>query len=121
MIEVSMGNQNHIDWRKVVDFYAGLPKPFQYEKPAGEVGINDNILATNLQEETGVSDEGYAHLPVRNQHRAMRLAGGGSQGGVPHQASKLPGTLAQRRIFERLFQHRAKSSCSLEVATTAPG
>jgi hypothetical protein len=80
-----------------------LPKALKDKQPAGEIGIDDNVLASHLKKEAGVPNEGHAHLAVRNQHRPVRLAGRRSHGGVANQASKLPGTLAQSRIFQGLL------------------
>jgi hypothetical protein len=103
VIEVRMGDQNQIDRWKVIDFDARLSQALKHKQPSGKIGINDNVLASYLQKEAGMPNERHAHLAVRNQHRPVRLAGRRSHGGVANQASKLPGTLAQSRIFQGLL------------------
>jgi len=77
-----------------------LPQPLQKKQPAGEVGIDHNILATNLKEETRVANEGDAEFAVGYKFRYVSLARTRRNRRMPHQASKLTGAFAQRRIFQ---------------------
>src|SRR5208282_4701046 len=60
VIEVRVGYQDNIHRRQVAQVQSRLTQAFENEEPAGEVGINDDVLSANLKEEAGVSDEGDA-------------------------------------------------------------
>ena len=75
-----VSDEYQIDGREIGNFHSRLTKTLENKQPPGKVWVNKNILTTNLQEEARVSDEGYAHLPVRGQHRTVRLASGGRHG-----------------------------------------
>ena len=100
VIEVRVRDQDNIHGRQVAQIQSRLTQALENEQPAREVGIDDDVLSPNLEEEAGVSDEGNAQLPVRNQFRFVGLAGAGCDRGVPHQARELAGSLAQRGIFQ---------------------
>src|SRR6266436_898284 len=93
-------DQNHIYWRQVAKMQSGFPYPFQKKQPARKVRVNDDTLPTDLQEETGVSDEGDAQLTVRYQLGLVGLSRAWCDHGAPYQARKLTGPFAQRRIFQ---------------------
>ena len=105
MVEVGVGDQHQVDRRQVTHLQAWSSNAFQDEEPARKVGIDDNVLAADLEKETGVTDECHAHLAVGHQFWLMGAAGPGSDHGVAHQAAELPGTLAKRGILERILQH----------------
>src|ERR1039458_2192693 len=50
-----------------------------------------NVPAPALEEEAGMSDEGYAQLAAAGEYGFTGDAGARRQSGVPHQRSKLPG------------------------------
>ena len=62
MIEVGMRNQHRIDGRQIAHTQSRTPQSLQDEDPAREVGVNQNVLAADLQEKTGVSDERHSQL-----------------------------------------------------------
>ena len=64
VIEMRVGDQNHIHRGKIINSYAGLAKPLQDKQPTSKIRIDDYALAADLQEEAGMPDEGHAHLPV---------------------------------------------------------
>ena len=103
VVEVRMRDQYQIHRRKIINFDAGLPQALEHEQPPGEIGINDNIFASHLEKKAGMTDKGHAHLAIGHQYWPMRFAGRGRHGRVANQASELPGTLAQRGIFQGLF------------------
>src|SRR5260221_5110631 len=105
MIEMRVRDQHQIDRRKVSDPQAGLAQALQHKKPAGEIGIDDDIFAAYLQEKTGMAYEGHAHLPVGRQDRTVGFARPRRHHRVAHQVAELLGAAAQRRILERIFRH----------------
>ena len=115
VVEVGVRNEHQIHGRKIANSNPGLPEALEHKQPAGEIGIDDNILSPYLQEEAGVTDKGDAHLPTRNQNRFMRLPSAGSNRRMANQSSKLPGTPAQGGISQSLFQHRGAKRAALGV------
>ena len=103
VIKMRMGDEDQVDRWQVVDLYARLAQALQHKKPAGEVGINNYIFAAHLQKKSRMPDEGDAHLPIRDEFRLMRFPNHGSHSRMPYQPAKVPGSLAQSGIFERLF------------------
>lgn len=75
VVEVSVRNQHRVDGRQVAQPQAGAAKPLKHEDPAGKVRVNQDVLPANLQEEAGMSDEGYAKLPAAGEYRFARDAG----------------------------------------------
>src|SRR5450432_315373 len=123
MIEVRVRDQHKVDRRQVGDAQAGAAQAFQYEEPAGEVGIDDDVLAANLQEETGVADEGDAEFSVGHQARLVRLAVTWRDGGSTHQASEIGSAFTKGRIADRFPDHPALDYLAaepMEVWTAAP-
>src|SRR6266699_1965833 len=113
VIKMRMRNEHHVNGRKVLYLYPRLAQSFQDKKPAGKVGINNDILPANLQKKTGMADKGDTHFAVGNQLWFMRFAHARRDRRMPNQPAKLPGALSQSRILERLFQHEAALSCWL--------
>jgi hypothetical protein len=91
MIEVGVRDQHSIDGWQVAQPQPWLPQAFQHEDPAGEVGVNQNVLARNLEEKAGMSDEGDAQLTAIRQHRLARNSNARSHGRVAHQGAKVAG------------------------------
>lgn len=83
----------------------GLADTLQQKQPARKVGVNDNILSAELQEEAGVSDEGKAQLSVSRQLGLMRLSRAWSHRGMPYQTRKLARPLAQGGIIQGSLDH----------------
>jgi len=71
MIEVRVSDKHQIHGRQIAQIYSWLTEAFKNEKPAREIGIDDNVLASDLKEETGVPDKGHAELAIRSQLRFM--------------------------------------------------
>ena len=65
MVEVRVRHQHGIDGRQVAQPQAGTTQPLEDEEPACKIGIDDDVLAADLQEEAGVSDEGNTQLAAR--------------------------------------------------------
>jgi hypothetical protein len=105
VVEVGVGNQHQVDRGQVTHLQTWPSNPFQDEEPARKVGIDDDILAADLEKETGVPDECQAQLAIGHQLWFMGAAGPGSDYGMAYQAAELPGTLAKRGILERILQH----------------
>ena len=103
VVEVGMCNQHQVNGRQIAHPQARLPQTLEDEEPARKVGIDDNILAANLEEETGMTDESYAHLAAGRQLGLVGVAGPGSDRGAPHQAAELPGTVAESAILQGVF------------------
>ena len=94
VVEVRVRNQHRIDGRQIAQPQPGPPQPLEHEDPAREVRVDQNVLAADLEEEAGMSDEGYAQLTAAGQHRFACDAGARGHGGVAHQRAKLPGLTA---------------------------
>ena len=60
-----------------------------YENPAGEVGIHENVLASDLEEEAGMSDESYGQFAAAGGNRLTGNSGTPGQGGAAHQGTEL--------------------------------
>lgn len=101
MVEVRVRDQNHINRRQIAKVHPGLAQPLKHKQPAGEVGIEQNILSAHLQKEAGMTDKSQTQLAVAHEFWFVGLAGAGCNGGVAHQAAKLPGPLAEYRIPQR--------------------
>src|SRR5436190_21712768 len=100
MIKVRVRNEDEVDRRQVRDSQPRLAKPLQHKKPPGEIRVHDYVLATKLQEETGVPNKGDAHLPVRNEHRLMCFSCARGHGRMAHQSAELLCALAQGGILK---------------------
>jgi len=64
MIEVRVRNQNEINGRKIWDLDPGLPQSLKHKQPAGEVRINDYVLAAHLKEKSCMTDERQPHVAI---------------------------------------------------------
>ena len=91
VIEMGMRNQHRIDRRQIAQPQPRPAQSLQNENPAREVGVDKNVLAANLEEETGMSDESNAELFARGQDRLTRLPGARRQRRAAHQRAELPG------------------------------
>ena len=100
VIEVGVGYQDQVCRRQIAQVQAGLAEALQHKQPACKVGVDDDVLSADLQEETGMSDEGDAEFAIRNQRWLVRLASAGRDGGMPHQPRELAGALAQSGISQ---------------------
>ena len=79
VIEMSMGDQNGVDGRQIAQAQSGTAKALEDENPLREIGIDDEILATHLDEKTGVSNESDAKLLASSHDRLARTACAWSQ------------------------------------------
>jgi hypothetical protein len=77
--------------------------PFQDKQPACKVGIDDDILAADLEKETRVTDECHAQLAIGRQLWFMGAAGPGSDYRMAYQAAELPSPLAKRGILQSVL------------------
>ena len=102
VVEVGVRNQHKIDRRQITNLHPGLAQSFQHKKPAREVRIDDDVLPTYLQEETGMPNKSHAHLGVRHQNWLVGLANSGGHSRMAYELAKLPGALAHCRTFEGL-------------------
>jgi hypothetical protein len=107
MVEMRVRNQHQVDRRKIGNAQSGTAKTFQNEQPPRKVGINDDILSTDLDEEAGVPNEGDAELAVAGETRLVGLSRARSDRRVAHQSTELSGALAKGRIAKSLFNHPA--------------
>src|ERR1700688_2173809 len=101
-------DQNEVNGRQITNLHPRLPESFQHKKPARKVRVNDDVLPTYLQEETGVPNKSHAHLAGWHQNRLMGFANSGSHSRMAYELPKLPGALAHCRTLERLSQHRGR-------------
>src|SRR6185312_6485934 len=106
VVEVRMSDEHEIDWRQVPESNSRLSQSLQHKKPAREIGIDQDILATHLQEKAGVSNESHTHLAIGYQDRLVRLSNSRCHCRAPYQASELPGALAHRGTLDGLSKHK---------------
>src|ERR1019366_357759 len=90
VVEVGVRNQHRVDCRQLPQLQPRTAQPLENEDPARKVGIDQNILSPDLEEEAGMSDEGYAQLATAGEYRLTGDAGARRHGGAAHQGSKLP-------------------------------
>lgn len=101
MIEVRVSDEHQIHRWQIAQIYSGLTEAFKNEKPAREIGIDDDVLASDLKEETGVPDKGDAEFAIRGELRFVSRARARSDDGVAHEPGELSRSLAERGIFQR--------------------
>src|ERR1039458_9364543 len=58
VVEVRVRNQHRVDRGQLPQLQSGTAQPLENENPARKVGIDQNILSPDLEEEAGMSDEG---------------------------------------------------------------
>src|ERR1019366_7836074 len=90
VVEVRVRNQHRVDRRQLPQLQPRTAQPLENENPAREVGIDQDVPAPDLEEETGMSDESYAQLATAGEHRLTGDASARRQSGAAHQSSKLP-------------------------------
>ena len=113
VVEVRVRDQYKIDRREITNLHPGLAQSFKHKKPAREVRIDDNVLPTHLQEETGVPNKSHSHLGVGHQNWLVGLANSGGHSRMADELPKLARALAHCRTLERLSQHRGRCWLSL--------
>jgi len=69
VIEVRVRDEHQIHRRQIAQIHSRLTEAFKNEKPARKIGIDDDVLASDLKEEAGVSDKGHPELAIRSQLR----------------------------------------------------
>ncbi len=107
MIKVRVRYQDHVDGRQVADAQSRSAQSLEYEKPAGEIGIDDDTATADLHEEAGVSDEGHTEFSITGEPWRVSFAAAWRNGRVADQASELAGAFTQGRIAKRCFDHPA--------------
>src|ERR1700691_5192072 len=93
-------DQHQVDGRQIAKIHTRLLKPLQHEQPACEVGINNYILATRLDEETGVADESHSQFSIAYQFWFVSFSRARSNRRVMHQTPEGAGTLAKDGVLE---------------------
>ena len=89
VVEVRVGDEHGVDGRQVAHAQAGTAETLEDEDPLGEVGVDDKVLATQLQEETGVANEGEAQLSASDELRFTGLAGARGEGRTADEGGNL--------------------------------
>ena len=69
VVEVRVRNQHRVNRRQLPQLQSGTAQPLENENPTREVGVNQDVLAPDLEEEAGMSDEGYAQLATTGEYR----------------------------------------------------
>jgi len=64
MIEVSMRHQHKVHRGQVAQTEAGAAQPLEYKEPAGKVGIDDDIPASDLEKEARMPYERDAEIAL---------------------------------------------------------
>src|ERR1035437_283869 len=80
VVEVRVRNQHRVDRRQLSQLQPRTAQPLENENPARKVGIDQDVLAPDLEEEAGMPDEGYAQLAATGEYRLAGDAGAGRQG-----------------------------------------
>src|SRR5450759_4533007 len=80
VVEVRVRNQHRVDRRQLSQLQSRTAQSLENENPAREVGVHQDVLSPDLEEEAGMSDEGYAQLATAGEHRLTGDAGAGRQG-----------------------------------------
>src|SRR5206468_6006407 len=99
--------------------HSGLAQALEDEQPARKVGIDEDILAADLQKKAGMTDESHSHLTVGDELGLVGEAGSWRDRGMAYQAAKLPGTLAKCGILEGILQHRRLTRSESDPASIA--
>jgi hypothetical protein len=94
VIEMRVGYEHNVHRRQVAEIESGLPQALKNEKPACEVGIDDDILSANLEKEAGMTDEGEAELSLGDEFGFVSFAGTRGDHGMPYEVSKLARALS---------------------------
>ncbi|MCU1285470.1 MAG: hypothetical protein JWO13_1820 [Acidobacteriales bacterium] len=61
-------DENVVDWWKVFYPQPGLAQALQQEQPLRKVRIDNDVLASGLDEKSRVADEGHADVPVFREY-----------------------------------------------------
>src|SRR5437899_6582742 len=64
MIEMSVREQNQVDRRQMTDLDSRPFDALEQEQPVGEIGIDQYVQITELDQKRGVADPGDSHLAV---------------------------------------------------------
>jgi len=91
MVEVCVRNHYCIDRRQVPHTKPRPAQALQYKNPLREVRINDKVLPTDLQKETGVPDKRHTQLAPRGQYGFNSFTCAGSQDRAPDERPDLFG------------------------------
>src|SRR5579862_1560246 len=100
MIKVSMCDQDEVESGKIPELHARFPNPLQDKEPARKIGIDDDVLATDLDKKAGVSDEGESELAVCDQSWLVCFSSARRDSRMTHQPSERPGSLAKCWVLE---------------------
>src|SRR5438105_12894261 len=98
MIEMSMRDQHVVNRGQVFDLDSGTAQALEHKQPARKVGIDHNVLAANLNEKSGVPNEGDPQFAMLRQHRFVSLSGTRGKRGVAHDAAKLASLAANGHV-----------------------
>src|SRR5258706_16429838 len=101
MIEMGVRHQDHIHRRQIPHMQPWLSYPFQKKQPARKVGVDDDALSSDLQEEAGMPDESDTHLTIGYELGFVGSSRPRCDGGMAHQPGELAGPFAECRIFQR--------------------
>ena len=107
VIEMRVRYKNHINGRQIAHPHSRAPQTLQHEQPARKVRIDQNILSTDLNKKAGMAYKSDSQLAITHQPGPMDHADSRRHSGVPHQAPKLPRSLAERRITQRVLEHES--------------
>src|SRR5271167_4164367 len=89
MVKMGVRDQHGIDRRQIAKSQARTAQPLENEDPLGEVRVNQDVPPSDLEEEAGVSDEGYAELAAPRRHGFARNSRARRHGRVAHQLANL--------------------------------
>jgi hypothetical protein len=76
-----MRQENHIDWRQILDADARPAKPVDEKKPVREDGVDEEVDSRKLQKKRRVPDECDSKLIGLCDDRFVLLADGSPEGG----------------------------------------
>ena len=84
-----VGYQHSVNRRQIAHAEARTAKSLENEDPLSEVGIDHEVLSSNLEEEAGVTDEGDAQLSASDELGPAGLAGARGEGGTADEGGNL--------------------------------
>src|SRR5262249_50871023 len=94
MVEMCMRDQDRVNRGQVTKPQPGSTKALQNENPAGEVRVDQEVLATYLYEQAEVSDECTPQLSAFGKNRFASKTGARSHRRMVRQLCELPGLSA---------------------------
>jgi hypothetical protein len=90
MIEVRVSEQDEVNGREVFESEAGAFDAFEEKEPVGEIGVNEDIEVSELDEKRGVANPGKGDLAMSElgEFGLLMYASARSEKGFPDHLAK---------------------------------